>query len=123
VTQLVTLLQAYPSVLNGRKVVVSGFYHHGCPYCTWDAPPSLTPGSSWTGPSIVVALPDTAQPDAVPAWVSWWRTLPFLGHLASPSTITDLPEGANTFSGTIVPCAADSCGGPSYVMRVLSISD
>src|SRR5690242_8752881 len=76
VTQLVILLNSHPAALNGRIVSVTGFYHHGCPYCTWDAPPSLTPGSSWGGPSILVALPETALSGVDPAWVRWWRTLP-----------------------------------------------
>jgi hypothetical protein len=116
VGHLVALLATHPALVTGRPVRVAGFYHHGCPFCTWDAPPSLTPDASWGGPSLLVALPEAEEP----AWVRWWRALPLVGALA-PTPPSGLPEGPETFSGIIVACPGANCGGPPYLLQVRSV--
>src|SRR5579871_5061745 len=105
VARLVALLQAHPGALRGRIVAVTGYYHHACPNCTWDAPPSMTTGPSWGGPSIIIALPDRVKSAVEPAWLAQWRALPLVGRLAPPAPhASGVPEGYSTFTGRAIPC-------------------
>ena len=121
VAGIVALMQAHPNALRGRAVAVDGFYHHGCPSCIWDAPPSLTPGSSWAGPSLLVDLADAGPAAGEPVWLAQWRALPLLGRLAPPAPRAGLAEGFLSFTGAIVPCPAGTCGNASFIIRVLSV--
>jgi len=119
VAGLLSAVQTRQGSLRGRLIAVHGYYHHGCPSCSWDAPPSLTTSPSWGGPSIIVALPDTTASAGDPAWLSAWRALPLLGRLA-PADPGSPPEGFTTFAGTIGPLCAQTtiCDAPPFVLHV-----
>lgn len=122
VARLVALLAARPNVIRGQIVAVRGYYHFGCPYCAWDAPPSLTVGPAWGGPSIMVELPDDfGPPPAAPDWVMRWRALPLLGKLAPAPPPGPPGQGFVTFRGTITPACtgAPFCTTEPFVIHVL----
>lgn len=120
VANLVALLQERDQTVRGRVIAVHGYYHYGCPSCAWDAPPSLTVGSSWGGPSIIVALPDGMVSTDEPGWVTRWRALPILGRLA-PALPIGPPQGFITFVGAIGPLCAQAtiCDAPPFVLHVI----
>lgn len=122
VARLSALLARNPNAVRGRIVAVQGYYHYGCPYCLWIAPPSLTMDSSWSGPSIVVALPDRAYSRGEAWWVVLWRRLPLLDRLAPPPALPGPLEGPITFTGTIATTCPPSisCAGPLYAIHVLN---
>ena len=103
--------------MRGRLIAVRGYYHHGCPSCSWDAPPSLTVDRAWGGPSIIVGLPDGLASTDDPAWVAEWRALPIVGRLA-PAPPSGPPEGFTTFVGAIGPLCTQAtiCDAPPVVL-------
>lgn len=121
VAQLAALVQTHYLAVRGRIVVVYGFFHHGCPSCPWDAPPSLTVGPRWGGPSIMVALPDLGPSRPEPWWITRWRALPLLGRLAPAPPLSVLPQGFTAFTGTITPACTGSpfCASSPFVIHVL----